>query len=242
MVLFMKKAIVIGASSGIGKELAIVLSQNNYQVGLVSRRENLLIELQNELPGSSHTKTIDVANTAQAMNQLKELIIEMNGVDLIIISAGCGFINPDLEYDKEQKTIDTNVSGFTAMMNVAYQYFFEKGQGHIVGISSVAAIRGGYDGPAYAASKAFISNYMEGVRIKAKKAGVPLYITDIKAGLVDTAMAKGEGLFWVAPPEKAALQIFRAIESKKELTYVTKRWRLIAWLLKAMPNFVYQKL
>ncbi len=58
------------------------------------------------------------------MNQLKELIMEMNGVDLIIISAGCGFINPDLEYDKEQKTIDTNVSGFTAMMNVAYQYFF----------------------------------------------------------------------------------------------------------------------
>ena len=238
----MRKAIVIGASSGIGKELAKILSEDEYMVGLVSRRENLLIELQDELPGNSYINNIDVANTTQAMKQLEELIMEMNGVDLIIISAGCGFVNPDLEYEKEQRTIDVNVSGFTAMMNVAYQYFLKKGRGHIVGISSVAAIRGGYDGPAYAASKAFISNYMEGVRIKAKKAGVPLHITDIKAGLVDTAMAKGEGLFWVAPPEKAALQIYRAIESKKEIAYVTKRWRLIAWLLKAMPTFIYQKL
>ncbi len=237
----MQKAIVIGASSGIGRELAKILSENNYQVGLVGRRENLLKELQEELPGKSYLKSFDISILDQGRVQLKELIEEMNGVDLIIISAGCGFINPDLEYEKEQRTIDVNVSGFTAMMNVAYQYFLKKGGGHIVGISSVAAIRGGYDGPAYAASKAFISNYMEGVRIKARKADIPLYITDIKAGLVDTAMAKGEGLFWVAPPEKAALQIYKAIDNKKELAYVTKRWRLIAWLLKAMPNFVYQK-
>ena len=238
----MQKAIVIGASSGIGRELAKILSENNYQVGLVGRRENLLEELQKELPGKSFLKSFDISILDQGRVQLKELIEEMNGVDLIIISAGCGFINPDLEYEKEQRTIDVNVSGFTAMMNVAYQYFLKNGGGHIVGISSIAAIRGGYDGPAYAASKAFISNYMEGVRIKARKADIPLYITDIKAGLVDTAMAKGEGLFWVAPPEKAALQIYKAIDNKKELAYVTKRWRLIAWLLKAMPNFIYQKL
>ena len=156
------------------------------------------------------------------MDYLEDLIREMNGVDLIIISAGCGFINPDLEHEKEQRTIDVNVSGFTAMNNVAYRHFINQGRGHIVGISSVAAIRGGYDGPAYAASKVFISNYMEGVRIKTKKDGTPLYITDIQAGLVDTAMAKGEGLFWVASPEKAALQIYNAIARKKEVAFVTK--------------------
>ncbi|WP_027339846.1 SDR family NAD(P)-dependent oxidoreductase [Halonatronum saccharophilum] len=238
----MKKAIVIGASSGIGKELAKVLSQSNYIVGLVARRRKLLKELQQELSGKSFVKSFDVSLMNNCMHHLEDLIEEMNGVDLIIISAGCGFINPDLEYEKEKKTIDVNVLGFSAMINVAYNYFFKKGKGHIVGISSIAAIRGGYDAPAYYASKAFISNYMEGLRIKAKKAKVPLYITDIKAGFVDTAMAQGEGLFWVASPEKAALQIYKTITNKKDHAYITKRWRLIAWLLKVIPNCIYQRL
>lgn len=237
----MKKAIVIGASSGIGKELAKILSKNNYFVGLVSRRIKLLTKLQQELPGKSVVKSFDISLIDQGMHHLEEMIREMNGVDLIIISAGCGLINPNLEYEKEKRTIDVNVLGFSAMINVAYKYFCKNGKGHIVGISSIAAIRGGHDGPAYYASKAFISNYMEGVRIKAKKAKIPLYITDIKPGFVDTDMAKGEGLFWVASPEKAALQIYKAINRKKKIAYITKRWRLIAWVLKVMPSFIYQR-
>ena len=238
----MKKAIVIGASSGIGRELAKILSHNNYQVALVGRREKLLSELQQELPEKSYLKSFDISILDKGMDHLKDLIREMNGVELIIISAGCGFINHSLEHEKEQKTIDVNVSGFTAMINVAYKHFLNQGKGHIVGISSVSALKGGYDGPAYSASKAYISNYMEGLRIKAKKGGRRIYITDIRAGLVDTAMAKGEGLFWVAPKEKAASQIYKAISNKKEIAYITKRWRLIAYLLKIMPNFIYQRL
>jgi len=237
----MKKAIVIGASSGIGKELAKVLSKNDYVVGLVGRREKLLKKLQQELPGLSYVKSFDISST-DSMKYLEDLIQETNGVDLIVISAGCGFINPELEFEKEKATIDVNVLGFCAMINVAYNYFSKKGNGHIVGISSIAAIRGGHDAPAYYASKSFISNYMEGLRIKAKKSKIPLYITDIKPGFVDTDMAQGEGLFWVASPEKAALQIYDAINKKKKHAYITKRWAIIAWLLMILPDFIYEKL
>ncbi|TCT15589.1 short-subunit dehydrogenase [Natranaerovirga pectinivora] len=238
----MKKAIVIGASSGIGKELSIILDQNNYRVGLVGRRKELLINLQKELKNTSYIKCLDVSSTEESICKLQELIQEMEGVDLIIISAGCGYINPKLDFEFEKKTIEVNVLGFTAMINAAYNYFNVKGKGHIVGISSIAAFRGSYGEPAYNASKAYVSNYMEGLSIKAKKDKLPIIVTDIKPGFVDTDMAQGEGLFWVAPPRKAALQIYKAIKKEKEHLYVTKRWRLVAWLLKILPKKIYSKL
>lgn len=238
----MGKAIIIGASSGIGRELAKILAQNDYIVGLVGRRVELLSELQNEISAKTYTKCIDIAQTTEAMNSLEELICEMGGMDLMIISSGVGFINPDLDWHKEKETIDVNVSGFTAMANVAFKYFCKRGLGHIVGISSIAAIRGGSESPTYNASKAFVSNYMEGLRQKANKPKKSITVTDIQPGFVKTAMAKGEGLFWVAPPEKAAWQIFRAIKGKKKHAYITKRWRIIAWLLKVMPDWLYNRL
>jgi len=238
----MQKAIIIGASSGIGRELAKILSQNNYVVGLVGRRIELLSELQSEISTKTYVKCIDIVQTAEAINLFEELIREMDGMDLIVISSGVGFINHGLDWVQEKETIEVNVSGFTAMASAAFKYFCKQGSGHIVGISSIAAIRGGSESPAYNASKAFVSNYMEGLRQKASKLKLPIIITDIQPGFVNTAMAKGEGLFWVASPGKAAWQIFKAIKNKKKHTYITKRWRIIAWLLKVMPDWVYNRL
>jgi len=238
----MKKAIIIGATSGIGKELAKMFSQNDYVVGIVGRRSELFPELQKEIPTEVYFKRIDVAKTSEAMNLLGELIKEMCGVDVIVISSGVGFISPDLNWEQEKETIDVNISGFTAMANVAFKYFCKRSSGQIVGISSIAAIRGSGDSPAYNASKAFISNYLEGLRQKTSKLKIPIVVTEIQPGFVNTAIAKGEGLFWVASPEKAAKQIFRAIESKKRHAYITKRWRIIAWLLMIRPYWLYNKL
>ncbi len=238
----MKRAIVIGASSGIGKELATVLSRNGYAVGLTGRRIDLLEELKSNLPNPGFTKQMDISDHSKAMDLLENLIVDMGGVDLIVISAGIGFINSDLNWGDEKKTIDVNVSGFTAMANVAFRYFVQSGRGHLVGISSIAALRGSREAPAYNASKAFISNYMEGLRFRALKAGLPIVITDIKPGFVDTAMAKGEGLFWVAPTQKAARQIQEAIQKKASHAYITKRWALIGCLLRVLPDFLYSKL
>ncbi len=135
-----------------------------------------------------------------------------------------------------------NVTGFVIMANVAMHHFLSKGSGHLVGISSIAAIRGDDSAPAYNASKAFISNYLAGLRKKISKAGLPIVVTDVQPGFVDTAMAKGDGLFWVASPQKAAQQIYKAIKKKKKHVYVTKRWKLIGWLMKTMPEFIYNRM
>lgn len=237
----MKKAVVIGATSGIGRELAKILAEHDYAVGLVGRRAALLRELQAEIGARSHIKSFDISSE-EAMSLLEELIQEMNGIDLVVISAGCGFINPDLDFAKEKETIAVNVTGFAAMANIAFKRFIEQGAGHIVGISSVAALRGSGQAPAYNASKAFVSNYLEGLRQKAHQLGLPITITEIQPGFVDTAMAQGEGLFWVASPPKAASQIYSAIAHKRSHAYITKRWQFISWLLKIMPGRLYNKL
>lgn len=238
----MTKAIIIGASSGIGKELARVLSHNGYIVGLTGRRVELLTALQTELSTESFVKAMDISQTDKAIRQLTELIDEMNSVELVVISAGVGFINSELEWEKEKATIETNVFGFAAMANVAVKHFLEQRAGHLVGISSIAALRGTGGAPAYNASKAFTSNYLEGLQQKCAKLKLPIVVTDVKPGFVDTAMAQGEGLFWVAPPEKAAQQIYEAIKARRTHVYVTKRWRSIGVLLKLIPHYIYNKM
>ncbi|MCK5577896.1 MAG: SDR family NAD(P)-dependent oxidoreductase [Planctomycetes bacterium] len=238
----MKKAIVIGATSGIGRELAKVLSENQYDLGLSGRRTNLLETLQTEIPDKTIVKFMDVSQTEEASRTLKELISEMGGADLIVLCSGTGHTNTDLDWSITKETIDVNVYGFTALANVATNYFIAQGKGHLVGISSVAAIRGHSSAPSYNASKAFQSNYLEGIRHKVRKLGQPIIVTDIQPGFVDTAMAKGPGIFWVAPARKAAIQIYKVIKKKKKHAYITKRWRLIAWLSKVLPDFIYNKI
>jgi short-subunit dehydrogenase len=238
----MKKAIIIGASSGIGRELAKILSRNKYVVGVMARRVQLLDELHNELEGTLFIQKIDVADVESAMETLVKFIKEMGGVDLIVISAGTGDINNELNWSLENETIKTNVNGFAALVNVAMHHFMEKGSGHLVGVSSIAALRGGRESPAYNASKAFESNYLEGLQQKVRKSGLPITITDIKPGFVNTAMAKGDGIFWAAEPEKAARQIYHVIKRRKSSAYNTRRWMLVAWLIKLLPGFIYERL
>jgi len=236
----MKKAIIIGASAGIGRELAKELARRGYTLGLAARRIELLHELQRELPTQSYVKKIDVTRTEEARSLLGNLIREMGSVDLIVISAGVIFQDPT--WEQEIDTINVNVLGFSAIFNYAFDYFCNRGSGHIVGISSVAAVRGGHGSPVYNASKAFISNLMHGLRIKALRMNSKICITDIKPGHVSTSMMEGQrGAFWVIPTEKAAFQIARAIEKKRKHAYITKRWGIVAWVMRILPDRLYSK-
>ena len=237
----MRKAIIIGASSGIGMQLAKIMASVDFEIGLTGRRIELLEKLASELPCKVHTKYMDIADTQEAMKALSDLIDEMGIVDLIFVSSGIGHVNYDLDWQLEQDTINTNVSGVTAIVNTAIKYFMKRKSGHLAVMSSVASLRGSAECPAYNGSKAYISNYIEGMRCKVKKQDLKITVTDIKAGLIDTAMAKGEGLFWVMPLEKATKQIYKALLKKKSEVYVTKRWRLIGLILKRMPNSLYHK-
>lgn len=235
----MKKALIIGASSGIGKELAIVLASYGYEVGLMARRVEKLEALQRAIQTKTHMGHIDIAFPLEAVEKTKEMIGKLGGLDLVVINAGTGFLNPELDFEKELQTIHVNVQGFTALAGMSYNYFSSQGHGHIVGVSSIGALRGNHIAPAYNASKAFMSNYLEGLRKKAFKDRIPITVTDIKPGFVDTDMARGEGIFWAASPKKAAEQIYSAIKSKKKHTYITKRWQPIGWLLQWMPDWLY---
>jgi short-subunit dehydrogenase len=134
-----------------------------------------------------------------------------------------------------------NVNGFTAVANWAFNYFQQQGYGHFAAITSIAGTRGSRQAPAYFASKAYQINYLEGLNQKAHHLKIPICITDIRPGFVDTAMASGENLFWMSTTQKAAKQIVSAIRQKRNVVYVTKRWRLIAILLKAMPRYLYKR-
>ena len=239
----MPNTIIIGATSGIGKALADQLLENEHTVGLMGRRMEHLEDLRAAYPESTYIKHIDVANPSEAICRFLELVQEMGHVDIVVVNSGVGFINPDLKWEFEKQTIDVNVTGFTAIADAAMRYFMEKGTGHLVGISSIAAFIGNADAPAYNASKAYVSNYLEGLRFKAQKMGKPICVTDIKPGFVETPMTDGQkGMFWVAPVDKAAKQIHNAIRLKRNHAYITKRWRLIAWLLKILPACFFRHL
>jgi short-subunit dehydrogenase len=238
----MKKAIVVGATSGIGKGLAQYLLEKNYIVGITGRREDLLEELVVQAPASCFSQKIDVTETDTLVQKLEALTTRLGGLDLLIISAGTGDLNEKLDFEIEKKTIATNVVGFTGIADWSFHYFEKQQSGHLVAISSVGGIRGSGMAPAYNASKAYQINYLEGLRQKATKLGGHISVTDIRPGLVDTAMAKGEGLFWVMPVEKVVHQIALGIDKKKPIVYVTRRWRIIAGILRVLPAFVYNRM
>jgi short-subunit dehydrogenase len=228
----MKKAIVIGASSGIGRALSRVLAEKGYEVGLAARRVELMEELRREIRTPTYIKRIDLREPDQARGCLRELIEEMGGVELIVVNSGVG--GAELTWEGELEMIAVNVTGFAAMARTGMEYFAERGSGHLVGISSITALKGVTT--TYSASKAFDSMYMEGLRLRAHRLGVDVQVTDIKPGFVETPMTAGrEGRFWVASAEQAARQIYDAIRKRKRHAYITRRWRLMGWFLKLLP-------
>jgi short-subunit dehydrogenase len=236
-----KKIIIIGASSGIGKELAILYAQAGCRVGISGRRAALLDELKDLFPNQIETTVFDVMGSENILH-LQQLIQKLDGLDLLIYNAGYGDVSPELDWDIDKTTILTNVNGFVEMVNFTFNYFKKQGYGQIAATSSIASLAGNHFAPAYSASKAFMSNYMEGIYLKAKKLKLRISITDIQPGFVKTKMAKGPGRFWEAPAAKAAKQMMDAIEAKKFRVYITKRWWLIAQLIKLLPGWLYRRM
>lgn len=237
----MKKAIVIGATSGIGKALAEILIAKGYTVGIAGRRSALLEELYTKHPDKIVCQTIDVRNTESIPKNLENLVSKLGGLDLFINAAGVGFENENLEFEPEKTTIETNVIGFTAVIGWGFHFLSKQNHGQLCNISSIACLRGNSDAPAYFGSKAFQANYLESLRKKAFSQKSNITITDIRPGFVETSLALGEGIFWLSSVEKASKQIYNAIKRKSKITYVTKRWNFIAFLLKITPPIIYDR-
>jgi short-subunit dehydrogenase len=229
-----KKALVIGASSGIGRELAKLLVNDGYYVAITGRRLEELEKIRLENPDSYCIRRQDVTQIAASEKVFAELVQEFETIDLIVYSSGVAEPNYDLDWNKELPVLETNVLGAVKIYGLAYSFFKKQGYGHLVGISSVAGVRGNRHVPAYFASKAFQSNYLESLWMKAKRSKASIYVTDIVPGFVDTKMALGD-TFGMASLEKASRQIYSAIKLKKKKAYITRRWQLIAAILRFVP-------
>jgi short-subunit dehydrogenase len=236
-----KKIIIVGASSGIGRQLALQYLQKGNRVGVTGRRKELLEQIKQQHPQQAEYECFDVMGK-DVKKHLEAVTDKLQGLDILVISSGTGEPSRELDWNIDKTTIDTNVNGFTEIANWAFNYFAGQGYGQLVTISSVAAVRGGSHAPAYNASKAFQSSYFEGLSIKAKRMKKDIAVTCIEPGFVATKMAKGDGLFWVVPVEKAGRQIMRAIDRRKRKAYISRRWWLIAKLLKWMPYWFYKRI
>ena len=238
----MKTAIVFGATSGIGKSLTELLVKNNYKVAITGRRLELLTELKNAYPNQILIKQNDIQQVDEVEKVFNEIVSEFKTVDLVVQSSGVGYINPKLEWNLLEQTINTNVLGVTKLYTLAYKLFKQQQFGHLVGISSIASIRGSRAAPDYFSSKAYQKAFLESLYIKTKSIkSKKVFITDIRPGFVDTAMALGDGIFWMVDLDKATKQIYSAIKKKKRVAYISKRWTLIAFILKIAPAWLLKK-
>ena len=237
----MKKIIIVGASSGIGKEMAKQYALDGNIVAITGRREELLEEMRQSFGGRVIYSVFDVTRKNN-IKHIEGLVQRLEGLDVLIYSSGIGEPSKDLNWQLDKLTVDTNVNGFIEIANWAFNYFIKQGNGRMAVISSVAANRGNSWAPAYGASKSFQSNYFEALAIKAYRMKKNIGITCIEPGFVDTKMAKGNKQFWVVPVEKAARQMIDAIEKKKRKLYVSKRWWLIVKLMRVLPFWLYKKI
>ena len=237
-----RTAVIIGASSGIGEALARELDRDGWRVGLLARRLDRLEAIRQTLAPETFVRGFDVTHP-DAAGTLERILGELGGADLVVISAGAGHNNRDLRWALDDETVTVNVVAFMAAAQVAMRHFLERGHGHLVGISSLASLRGNSAGAAYAASKAFQSVYLDGLRALAKESGRPVTVTEVQPGFVETAMMKSERplpawvlRYFVASPEKAARQIFRAIQQRKKHAYITRRYALVALMARFLPR------
>lgn len=239
----MKTAIVIGATSGIGLEVARLLAQRGYKVGVAGRREQQLVQLVNTTEGIVAYRQIDV-NDSSASDKLHDLINELGGMNLYFHSSGIGWENCQLDIERELLTVQTNALGFTRMVAAAYQWFatHTDGQGHIACITSIARTRGLGAAPAYSATKRFQSHYLECLAQQARMRHLNIHITDIRPGFVATPLIAGSHFPLQLSATAVAHSIVKAIEQRRNTITIDWRYRLLVAAWSLIPRCIWIRL
>ena len=238
-----KRALVIGASSGIGAALAKELAGQGYIVAAAARREEKLKELKGEGNGRIHTYPHDTVQFDQIPTLFQTIVHDLGGLDLIVYVAG---VQPavaldEYNFEKDAAMIQVNLLGAIAWLNQAAARFERAKSGHIVAVSSIAGDRGRVGSPVYNSSKAGLNTYLEALRNRLTRHGVT--VTTIKPGFVDTVLLENAPkTFWVISPEQAAQQIHKAIQRKRQTVYVPARWGLVGLIIRHIPSCIFRRL
>lgn len=225
------KIIIMGASSGLGAELASIYVAAGHEVGCAARTVN-------KIGPCTARAEIDV-NDPDAPSRLEELVGHLGGMDLYVHVSGIGYDNAALSPGREAEIATTNCAGFARMVSAAFNLMAASGRpGHIAAISSVAGTKGLRNMEAYCASKRFDWTYLEGLRQRAVTGRIPIAITDIRPGWTRTPLLiEGHRYPLLMSPQRACRLIVKAIGRRRKIAYIDGRWRLLcaAWRLIPAP-------
>lgn len=237
----MNRIIIIGATSGIGHEVAKIYRQMGWRVGVAGRRIERLETFRQEAPDQVEIQQLDVTQ-ADAPQKLRLLIDKLGGMDLFLLSTGIGNQNRALDPGIELATVETNAMGFTRMVTAAYHYFKEQGQGHLAVISSIAGTKGLGVAPSYSATKRFQNTYIDALAQLAHMEKLPVTFTDIRPGFVKTDLLKNDTYPLLMRPERVAQHIVKALSRKKRTAVIDWRYALLVFFWKLIPDFIWERL
>ena len=238
----MTKVIIIGASSGMGLEVAKLLLAEGCYLGVAARREDRLEALKQLAPDRVITAPLDVTKD-DAPQRLRSLINDLGGMDLFFYSSGIGKQNRTLTADIELNTVNTNGMGFTRMIGEAYRYFAEQGEGHIAAISSIAGTKGLGPAPSYSATKAFQNVYLQALEQQSNARGLKIRFTDIRPGFVDTDLLNDDFRYpMMLKPDKVARQIVSALHNKRHVAVIDWRYSILTALWRCLPRTIWRRL
>ena len=240
-----RRAIVVGASSGMGAAVCRQLAREGYRVAALARRADQLEALAASVadaPGEILPRAHDVSDTAAVPALFEELVRELGGLDLFVFAAG---IMPEVgptEYDTDVdlKMLAINFGGCVAWTNPVAALFRTQRWGTIIGVSSVAGERGRKGNPMYGSTKAAMNHYLESLRNRLSEVGV--HVCTIKPGFVETAMTEGKDVFWLITAEAAASQILAAGRNRVNERFVPLRWGLVMFVIRNIPSFIFRRL
>lgn len=242
------RAIVVGASSGIGAALATELARQGYRVAALARRGEELAQLRRRVADELGADRIlpfahDVTNFQEIPELFATVARALDGLDLVAYVAGIQPAIAPTEYDfqKDSAMMAVNTLGAMAWLNLAADRFMRAGSGHILGVSSIAGDRGRRAFPGYHTSKGALSIYLESLRNRLWPYGVT--VTTIKPGFVDTRLLENAPkTMWVVSPEEVARQIARAVGKKRQTVYIPGRWRLVSLVIRHIPSIIFRRM
>lgn len=245
-----RRAIIIGASDGLGAELARLLAREGYTLALIARRKDLLESLRDELNGASNERRAfayahDVTEYDRVPDLLRKMVSDLGGLDLVIFLAGVNYPPGGIDkynFENDRRMIEVNLIGAMAWLHPIAEMFQSAKAGQIVGIGSVAGDRGRVGNPGYNTSKAGLATYLEALRNRLTRHGVN--VLTVKPGFLKTEMlkaAQGPTPFAI-PPAKAAEDILKAIKKRKQVIYTASIWRWIMLAIQHTPSFIFRRL
>ena len=237
-----KRAVIVGATSGMGHDLALRLLAEGWTIGITGRRADELLSIQDFQRKNIHICAMDVTQE-DATTKLHELIHEMGGMDLYVHSAGIGRQNFDLAPETELDTVNTNAMGFTRMTTAAFRYFLKQGKGHIAIISSIAGTKGLGIAPAYSATKRFQNTYIDALEQLANMHHVPIVFTDLRPGFVDTPFLKGQKHYpMMLNPEYAGRLNLNAIKHRRRIAIIDWKYKILVFFWRLIPGWIWKRM